>query len=180
MTTQDITQNPASTTLRSSKTYFFEVLFVKLGTTFIYNPVPVNLTSITRDTKSSTNRPVLYTISLSDYVMDHDNDWDEKDRELIVLGCNEITQGKTRFMSMIGSDSGIGLFGSNAIVLQSLPDIVRIQLGFINILDASDPVIYNCNSDKDFTADGGVMNITLKSQKLKYCMFRFAVSANYL
>lgn len=172
--------NPITTSIRSSKTYFFECLFIKnaAGTGFAVNPVIVNLTNITRDTKTSTCRPVLYTISLSDYVLDHDETFDDKNRELIVLACNEITQGKTRFMTIIGSDSGIGLFGSNAIVLQSLPDFIRIQLGFVNLIDASDPNVYNCNQDQTFSAGG--IDITLKNQMMKYGLFRFAVSVSYL
>lgn len=173
--------NPVTQSIRGSKTYFFEVLFVQdgAGTGFAINPVVVNLTNITRDTKTSTCRPVLYTISLSDYVIDHQAGWNQEDRELIVLGCNEITQGKTRFMTLIGSDSGIGLFGSNAIVLQTLPDFIRVQLGFINILDASDPVIYNCNSDCPLPPVGTPF-ITLKAQKIKYCLCRYAVNCQYL
>lgn len=166
--------------IRSSKTYFFEVLFVQdsTGNDFAINPVIVNLTNITRDTKTSTSRPVLYTISLSDYVIDHDEAWNQTDRELVVLACNEITQGKTRFMTLVGSDSGIGLFGSNAIVLQSLPDFIRVQIGFVDVLNATDTTIYNCNSDKVCNAGG--VTITLKSQKIKYGMFRFSVQCNYL
>lgn len=178
----DSSANPITTSLRSAKTYFFEVLFVKnyanITGDFLFNPVTVNLTNITRDTKTSTNRPVLYTISLSDYVIDHEDDWEEKDRELVVLACNEITQGKTRFMTLIGSDSGIGLFGSNAIVLQSLPDFAKVQIGFINVLDATDPTIYSCNLDKAFT--NGPITINFKSQKMKYCLFRFSCQVTYL
>lgn len=178
--TDNAVANPITTSIRSSKTYFFEVLFIKNagGDGFAVNPVIVNLTNITRDTKTSTCRPVLYTISLSDYVLDHDEAFDDKNRELIVLACNELTQGKTRFMTIIGSDSGIGLFGSNAIVLQSLPDFIRIQIGFINMIDASDPTIYNCNQDNTFTA--GAINITLKNQMLKYGLFRFSCQVQYL
>jgi len=168
--------------LRSSKTYFFEVLFVRNagGDGLYYNPVNVNLSGINADTKSSTNRPVLYTISLSDFVIEHEDAWDEKDRCLLVLASEQITQGKTRYMTLLGSDSGIGLFGSNSIVLQNLPDYALIQIGFINPLDATDKTIYNPNADLTTTDSTGTITITQKSQGIKYCLFRFQISVNYL
>lgn len=168
--------------IRSSKTYFFEVLFVQNagGDDFsdVCKPVRVDLTKINADTKSSTNRPVLYTISLSDFVIEHQNNWNQDDRCLIVLASEQLTQGKTRYMTLIGSDSGIGLFGSNSIVLQNLPDFALIELGFINPLEATDKTIYNPNQDLPKTAGG--ITITQKSQAIKYSLFRFQVSVNYL
>lgn len=168
--------------IRSSKTYFFEVLFVRnaAGNGIYYNPVNVNLSGINSDTKSSTNRPVLYTISLSDFVIEHEDAWDEKDRCLIVLASEQLTQGKTRYMTLLGSDSGIGLFGSNSIVLQNLPDYAMIQIGFINPLDATDKTIYNPNANLVTTDNTGTITITQKSQAIKYCLFRFAVQCQYL
>lgn len=168
--------------IRSSKTYFFEVLFVQnsTGTDFsdVCKPVRVDLSKINADTKSSTNRPVLYTISLSDFVIEHQDGWAETDRCLIVLASDQLTQGKTRYMTLLGSDSGIGLFGSNSIVLQNLPDYALIELGFIDPLNAQDKTIYNPNTN--LVTTGGGISITQKSQAIKYCLFRFQVSVNYL
>lgn len=171
--------------IRSSRTFFFEVLFVRnaAGDGLFYNPVNVNLSNINADTKSSTNRPVLYTISLSDFVIEHEDDWTknhEEERCLIVLASEQLTQGKTRYMTLLGSDSGIGLFGSNSIVLQNLPDYAQIQIGFINPLDAQDKTIYNPNEDLVTSDNTGTITITQKSQAIKYCLFRFQVSTNYL
>lgn len=171
--------------IRSSRTFFFEVLFVRnaAGDGLYYNPVGVNLSNINADTKSSTNRPVLYTISLSDFVIEHEDDWTknhEEDRCLIVLASEQLTQGKTRYMTLIGSDSGIGLFGSNSIVLQNLPDFAQIKLGFVNVMDASDKDIYNPNEDFTRSDPTETITITQKSQAIKYALFRFQVSCNYL
>ena len=76
-------------------------------------------------------------------------------------------------MTLIGSDSGIGLFGSNSIVLQNLPDYALIELGFINPLEAIDKTIYNPNKDLPKTAGG--ITILQKSQAIKYSLFRFQV-----
>ena len=172
-------------TIRSSRTYFFEVLFVRnaAGDGLYYNPVNVNLSNINSDTKSSTNRPVLYTISLSDFVIEHEDDWTknhEEDRCLVVLASEQLTQGKTRYMTLLGSDSGIGLFGSNSIVLQNLPDYAMIQIGFVNVLDATDKNIYDPNKDFTTTDSTGTITITQKSQAIKYALFRFAITIQYL
>ena len=170
--------------IRSSKTYFFEVLFVQnaAGDDFVESckPVRVDLSKITSDTKSSTNRPVLYTISLSDFVIEHQTAWPQDDRALIVLASDQLTQGKTRYMTLIGSDSGIGLFGSNSIVLQNLPDYALISLGFIDPLNATDKTIYNPNKELKTYDTSGTIEIIQKTQAIKYCLFRFQISVNYL
>lgn len=203
-----------SNQIRASKTFFFEVLFVagdqpqfpgtligSYRTTpdvqlingvpyYSSNAVRVNLSNIKFQASSATTRPILYTISLSDYVIEHKdntstdpnnpNGFLESNREVIVISSNQITQGKTRFLTILGSDSGIGLFGSNAIVLQDLPDSADIKLGFINTLDASDTEIYDPNEILYLPIGDPNTDYNLTPQYIKYALLRFAVSVQYL
>jgi len=171
--------------IRGSNTYFFEVLYNGSFQTplpypgpIIPQPARIDLSNIINDTQSATDRPVLYNISLSDYVIEHEEGWDQNERELLVLSSNEITQGKTRFMTLLGSDSGIGLFGSNNIVLQFLPSIASIKFGFIDVLNARDNNVYDPNTAITFT--NGLISQTFSSQQIKYALFRFQITCNYL
>lgn len=180
-----MSNDPVVSQIRSSQRYFFECLFIKNenGDGIYKNPVTINLSTINADTKTH-GTPQLYTVSLSDYIIEHNEDsstgpvFNESDRCMLVLDSKELTKGKTRYMTIIGNDSGIGLFGSNALVLTSLPDSINLKLGFINLLDATDQNIYNPN--KDYEASSGGIVIKQLSQKIVYCLFRLAITVSYL
>lgn len=155
------------------------------------NQITVNLSAIKAQTQSSTNRPVLFNISLSDYVIEHEDNteipptppdgFQETDREVIVLQSSELTQGRSRYMTVLGSDAGIGLFGSNSIVLQELPDQANIKIGFINPFDVSDNQIYDPNTKIAFEINPAPLRkVTFKKQWIKYALLRFNISVNYL
>lgn len=174
--TSSITQY--SGPIRGSKSYFFECLFqevveVPKPAEFV-NKAVVDLSGISRDTTRYTDRPVLFTISISDYSLKHSVTFLETDRELLAINAPEITQGETRYMTLIPNDQGIGLFGSNAIVLESLPPRATFTLGFVNPLNPDDTNLYNPN------VGGTLGGIAFADQQLKYAVIRFRVQAQFL
>lgn len=169
--TSSITQYSAA--IRGSKSFFFELLFQLDGANFV-NQATIDLTNISRDSSRYTDRPVLYTISISDYILKHDATFTEQERELLAINSPEITQGSTRYLTLIPNDQGIGLFGSNAIVLESLPPRATFTLGFVNPLNPSDVTIYNPN------VAATVGGINFADQKLEYAVIRFRVQAQFL
>lgn len=169
--TNSITQYSAG--IRGSKSHFFECLFSEVGGNFINTEI-VDLTNISRDTSRYTDRPVLYTISISDYILKHKETFTEASRELLAINSPEITQGSTRYLTLIPNDQGIGLFGSNAIVLETLPPRANFTIGFINPLNRDDTTLYDPN-----TADT-VGGIALADQQLQYAVIRFRIQAQFL
>jgi hypothetical protein len=169
--------------IRGSKSYFFECLFqLQINIpqpVFFQNSANIDFTSIIKDTSRYTDRPLLFTISISDYILKHDTSFtDPADRELLAINSPEITQGETRYLTLIPNDQGIGLFGSNAIVLEKLPPRATFTLGFVDPLNPSDTTLYNPNVQRDFT--GGGNTLTFPSQGLEYAVIRFRVQAQFL
>ncbi len=160
--------------IRGSKSYLFETLF-KQGATAFENFATINFTGLLRDISRFTDRPVLLTLSVSDYLIKHTSAFVEADRQALAINSPELTSGSSRYLTLLPNDQGVGLFGSNAIVLETLPPQATFYLGMVNPVDPSDTTIHPPNTSITFPPLSA-----FNSQELVYAIVRFRVQAQFL
>lgn len=163
-----------SNEIRASRQFFIEVLFSKDSGGTFQNKVDVDLSSILRENSLNHGGIQRFSISISDYYVQHEDGWDPANRAGLFILAPELTPA-TRYMSGLFSDVGTSLSGSALSTVGKIPGgSVKFSVGKLNLNSLTDTNLYHPNSG---IADNPAGQPT---QELKLVLLRFSLSVSYL
>lgn len=172
--TSSIAITPAlANTLRSSDQYYVEVVMTPPTNVSLPMVETVDISGILRETHQQKGGSKIYTFSVSDYFIKHGATFTEVERLPVFLQCDELTKG--RYLTVLVSDQGVALSGSNSAVVKTLPTRLNFRFGKLNLEDLSDFTIYHPNS-----VDPIPGQTNSPSQDITKILIRFALNINYL
>lgn len=170
-----ISVTPAlSNTLRDSEQYWVEIVMQGPPDATFTNTESVDISGILREALQQKGGSKIYTFSVSDYYIKRQTGFAEANRQPLVLQCRELSRGRSRYLTIFPSDTGVALSGSNAAVVKTLPNTLTFTLGKINFTNPDDWTMYHPNKADPI---GGVAS---PAQGVEIALIRFSLTINYL